>query len=441
VYRADWRGSLVAFKVTSTSPPTHLPFLSFLTVQVMRWTPIGPQVPTVEREVALLHLLRHPRVVILMGVCREMGPTEGSLGLIFELMESGSLYDLLHAVTEDGVSNRPSDLISKLTLCLDIADGMHFLHSSQVLHRDLKSANILLDRDGRCKIADFGLSTLTDSIAATQTAGLVAIATPAWTDPEVALGAKFSKASDMYSFGVVVWEIFSGEIPWDRLPVVSILTQVTVQRRRLEIRDTFPEAVKGLLGLCFGESLKRPDFACARELFQEMVRTQSDQIRRRGSGSVSIPSEERIKRIMEEMVSQFGTVVGQHVAPLHDSLKKIEDQLGGLRNVFRDLRTELLSLNNGEGWSRLAAFWTMRMERLESLVGSSGCNEGMIVREMKILGSSLNTQLLELDMKGDLDAMVRELNKVRDEIVQANTEHNEEMMNELLEELKRMISD
>jgi serine/threonine protein kinase len=389
----------------------------------------------VEREVALLQLLRHPRVLTLMGVCREMGLMEGSIGLIFELMESGSLYDLLHSISEDIVMNRPSNLISKLTLCLDIAEGMNFLHSSNILHRDLKSANILLDRNKRCKIADFGLSTFKDHTAATQTAGL--IATPAWTDPEVALGAKFSKASDIYSYGVIVWEIFSGDIPWDGMPIVSILTQVSVQGHRLDIRDTFPAAIRGLLNLCFGESSNRPDFLCAIELFQEMLRTQNGQ----NKFGLNSSEEEWIKCIMQEMTLQFETVVSQHVMPLHDSLQKMNNRLEGLKNIFHDLQTELTSLNNGQGLSGLTEFWTIRMERLESLIQSSDCDESKIIREMKILGNLLNAQLLELDVKGsDLDGVVRELGHVRDEIIQANAEHNEEMMRELLEELKRMIS-
>jgi serine/threonine protein kinase len=389
--------------------------------------------------VALLQFLRHPRVLILMGVCREMDPTEGSLGLIFELMESGSLYDLLHGISEDVVLNRPSDLMSKLTMCLDIAEGMGFLHSSQVLHRDLKSANILLDRNGRCKIADFGLSTLRDNTAATQTAGLMA--TPAWTDPELALGAKFSKASDMYSFGVVVWEIFSGEIPWDGMSLVAIVGQVSMQGQRLEIRNNFPPAVRGLLTFCFGESSKRPDFPCVIELFQEMIRTQSGR-QRVSFDSGLMPSEDRLKEILEEMSLQFGTVVDLHVTTLRNSLKKLDDQLGGLKNVFQELRMELMSSNNAEALTGLEDFWSLRMERLESLIRSSGCDEGKIVREMKILANSLSLQLLELelDVKGDPDAVMRELDKVRDGIVQANADHNEEMMNELLEELKRMIA-
>jgi serine/threonine protein kinase len=248
-----------------------------------------------------------------MGVCRDMGPTEGSMGLIFELMESGSLYDLLHGSSEDAVSNRPSDLMSKLRLCLDIADGMRFLHDSNIIHRDLKSANILLDRDGRCKIADFGLSTLKESTAASQTAGLMA--TPAWTDPEVALGAKFSNASDVYSFGVVVWEIFSGEVPWDDMTLVAIVTQVAVQGKRLTIPETFPSAVRELLSSCFDISPRRPDFPSVIQRLEDLAKLQSGRQREPAMGI----SEERIKQIMDEMAVRNEGMMGE----LLEEMKRI----------------------------------------------------------------------------------------------------------------------
>ncbi len=96
---------------------------------------------------------------MLMGVCRDLPQTEGNIGLLFELMEC-SLYQLLH----DNLTIQSPDLRIQLKMCLDIADGMQFLHSHDppILHRDLKSGNILIDGEGRCKIADFGLSTFKD---------------------------------------------------------------------------------------------------------------------------------------------------------------------------------------------------------------------------------------------------------------------------------------
>jgi serine/threonine protein kinase len=263
----------------------------------------------VEREVDILHSLRHPRVLTLMGVCRDLSPTEGNLGLVFELMSGGSLYDLLHGGSEDAAAPRPSDLMSKLSLCLDISGGMHFLHNSKILHRDLKSANVLIDGEGRCKIGDLGLSTFKDSTL-TQTAGL--LATPAWTDPEVIKGEKkHSEASDMYFFGVVVWEVFSGEVPWDGVSMVTVVAWTGYEGRRLPIPYTFPAAVRGLFSSSFKDSTQRPSFASAVDLFQDLL---NDQNGRKGTSS-AMPSDERIRQIVEQSVREG-------IAPLHDALSR-----------------------------------------------------------------------------------------------------------------------
>ena len=228
--------------------------------------PTTSEAPKVEREVDLLQTLRHPRIVNLMGVCRDMGATEGYLGLVLEMMETGSLYHILHDASMDAVAKRPSDLQACLKCCLDIAEGMRFLHHSNVLHRDLKSDNVLIDRYGGCKIADFGLSTVKDH---TQTTGVMA--TPAWMAPEVMLGAKFSSASDMYSFGVIIWEIFTGEIPWPNMQLVTVVTLVAIQGQRLPVPETLPRDLKGLVEGCFGAAEGRATFDDACELLSSLL--------------------------------------------------------------------------------------------------------------------------------------------------------------------------
>jgi serine/threonine protein kinase len=402
-------------------------------------------VASVEREVSILHSLRHPRVLNLMGVCQDMSPLEGNLGLVFELMSGGSLHDLLHGATDDVVARRaPTDLLWKLSVCLDIAEGVGFLHRSLVLHRDLKSANVLLDREGRAKIADFGLSTWKDSTV-TQTAGVVA--TPAWTDPEVLKGAKkHSEASDMYSFGVIVWEVFSGEVPWAGESLMRVMFLTGCEGQRLVIRDSFPAPVKELLVCSFKESTERPTFSSVVRLFGDLI---NDQYALQGRYSMPSPlsSEERLRQIvresmegaMGELSSVVESVVGQHVAPLQEGLARLEGQVAGLRAVFGEMQEELLALNDAEGLSELRAFWTTRMDRLEALVLSSSCDEAKIVKEMRIIGNSLTNEVLELDLKVDPDALTRELTKARDELVKVIAADNEAALGDLLEELRRMI--
>jgi serine/threonine protein kinase len=233
--------------------------MTFFCAQAIRWAAGDAQIPAVEREITILQTLRHPRILILMGVCRDLPAAMGTVGLLTELMERGSLYRVLHNTSAEAVAQRPTSHATRLRICADIADGMRFLHESGVLHRDLTSRNVLVDGEGRCKIADFGLSTFRD-MTATQTAGVQA--TPAWTAPEVMTGAaRFSAASDVYSFGVICWEVFSGAVPWqDVFHPMVLLNAVGIQGQRLPVPENCPVAVGELLQHCFGVADARPTF-------------------------------------------------------------------------------------------------------------------------------------------------------------------------------------
>ena len=252
----------------------------------------GGQMSTtaVQRELEVLSRLRHPRLLSLLGLCRDLPSHEGSVALVTELMERGSLFHCLHednasAATADAASDSGAWLGAtgmtavRLRCALDVAEGMRFLHAMQVVHRDLKSANVLVDGDGRCKIADFGLSAFRDA-GATHVTGLVG--TAAWTAPEVLLGEAARPTADMYSFGVVLWELWAGRQPWVELSggMVQIITAVAVQGKRLPLLGAGDNAVKlpaspaelqSLLARCFGPQEARPTFEEVCTLLQEQL--------------------------------------------------------------------------------------------------------------------------------------------------------------------------
>mmetsp|Transcript_1152 Transcript_1152/g.2781 ORF Transcript_1152/g.2781 Transcript_1152/m.2781 type:complete len:220 (+) Transcript_1152:1061-1720(+) len=131
---------------------------------------------------------------------------------------------------------------------------MSYLHSRDVAHRDLKSLNILIKKGkGTCMISDFGLSKEEDGATATNTVGT--LGTPAWSAPEVLLGQASSTGAafmaDAYSFGVIVWEIHSGQLPWAGMPPLQVAITVTQERRQLEIPPGCPPEIKALLAACF----------------------------------------------------------------------------------------------------------------------------------------------------------------------------------------------
>jgi len=152
-----------------------------------------------EQEVHILSSLRHPNVILYMGVCID---TKDKI-IVMEFMEKGSLHELLRR------ESCSLDRIHKIAR--EIALGMNYLHGENILHRDLTSKNILLSKHMEAKVADFGLSKMkmVESQSSSYTMGSIA-----WMAPEVVANASnFTKASDVYSFGIILWELFSGEDP------------------------------------------------------------------------------------------------------------------------------------------------------------------------------------------------------------------------------------
>lgn len=223
-------------------------------------------VEALQVELDVLSRLHHPRVLTLMAICRDVPESLGSLAVVTEYMDLGSLYHLLHESDRSSCEHWPRRVQQKLRFALDIAEGMKFLHHSNLIHRDLKSDNVLVSDNGRCKISDFGLSRFREN-ALTHVTGVVG--TAGWTAPEVLQGDEVMHPSaDVYSCGVVFWELLEERIPWQGLQMMQIITQVVLQGRRLSLSSPgvggddadLKGAFGDLITLCFGVSNTRPTF-------------------------------------------------------------------------------------------------------------------------------------------------------------------------------------
>ena len=203
-----------------------------------------------KREIWLLTRLRHPNIVTIMGAV--LGKTEPPM-LVLEYMDAGSLYHLANnrSVVFD------FDLI--LDILTDVAAGMSFLHHSDVLHNDLKSRNVLVDSRFRCKVADFGLSSV-------GLKGPVNLGTPLWMAPEVLRGTPATKPSDVYSFGIVMWEVCTRQEPYaDVQDLEGLLDDIADEKlavpRRPDIPDEVPTDLKALMRDCWDPNPdQRPTF-------------------------------------------------------------------------------------------------------------------------------------------------------------------------------------
>lgn len=215
------------------------------------------------REVELMSLVRHPNVVLYMGAC---GDPSTPLCIVSELFTGGSLHEYLHSQEPSALpSHKNPTLRDSLSLATGVALGMHYLHASTpaILHRDLKPSNILLSGGAtpRAVICDFGLCQLFgegDSAATGDTMG-----TATYMSPDVIQGAPYEGKDDVYSYGVLLHELFTRRQPFAGLAPVQVMFQVAGQGRRpaYEPQDVVPNDVRKLIDDCWHtERAKRPTF-------------------------------------------------------------------------------------------------------------------------------------------------------------------------------------
>jgi len=166
------------------------------------------------------------------------------------LMLNGSLYDFVR-------KSNPT-VNERLTIALDVSKGMLFLHQSGVLHRDLKSKNVLINEDKRAKVSDFGFAKMKE-----ETQSLVSCVggTFAWMAPEALRGEQINTKADVYSFGVILWELMTNQAPWADLQPLQIPGAVGYGGKKLPIPSDIPANVQQLLQLCLdGVAANRPSF-------------------------------------------------------------------------------------------------------------------------------------------------------------------------------------
>ncbi len=219
------------------------------------------------REVAIARDANSPRLVRVfdIGEDSEDGENGGRLFITMELVEGRSLKQLI----DEG----PLAIDRALGLAREILEALKALHVLGIVHRDVKPANVLLDASGSVKLADFGLARYGErgDIRVTETEAMVG--TLAYLSPEQALGKNVTERSDLYSFGVLLFEMIAGRLPFDLGSSVATLV-AHLNRTPARLRSVRAETPRWLSAVVGRLLSKRPEdrYASAEEVLADLDR-------------------------------------------------------------------------------------------------------------------------------------------------------------------------
>lgn len=242
VHRGFWKSQEVAVKVARTDTDEDLDQI----------------VSTVTQEASLFSLLAHENIINCFGACL----VKPNICLVLEYARGGPLSRVL---ANKRMGLPPNVLVD---WAYQIAEGMDYLHERAVIpiiHRDLKSSNILIDElvdnndyNGKVlKITDFGLAR-----EVYHTTRMSAAGTYAWMAPEVIKSSVFSKRADIWSYGVVLWELLTGEVPYRGINSLAVAYGVAVNKYTLPIPTTCPGEFADILTACWNcDPHQRPTFS------------------------------------------------------------------------------------------------------------------------------------------------------------------------------------
>ncbi|XP_062608215.1 tyrosine-protein kinase Tec-like [Saccostrea cucullata] len=232
VHEGKWRGKRVAVKMMKESAMSDDGFIE---------------------EAKTMTQLNHNNLVQLYGIVTKKRP----LIIVTELMQYGSLLSYLRR-HKARLANKTATL---LDMCSQVCNGMAYLEKRKFIHRDLAARNCLVGQSTVVKVADFGLARYVIDDEYTSSTGTKFPVK--WAPPEVLSFTRFSSKSDVWAYGILMWEIFTGGVmPYDKMKNVEVVDYVCHSRQRLEKPSNCPEKIYKVMLQCWlHEPDKRPSFS------------------------------------------------------------------------------------------------------------------------------------------------------------------------------------
>ncbi|XP_010537284.1 PREDICTED: serine/threonine-protein kinase STY46-like isoform X2 [Tarenaya hassleriana] len=199
------------------------------------------------QEVSIMREIQHGNIVHFIGASTK----HPRLWIVTEYMPGGSLYDYLHK------HHKVLKLSQLLKFAIDVCKGMEYLHQNKIIHRDLKTANLLLDTNEVVKIADFGIARyVSEEGVMTAETG-----TYRWMAPEVMNHLPYDHKADVFSFGIVLWELLTAKVPYESMSPLQAAVGVRQGLRPTIPEDTHPSLAQ-LMQRCWdADPGERPPFS------------------------------------------------------------------------------------------------------------------------------------------------------------------------------------
>jgi len=205
------------------------------------------------QEISLLSLIEHPNACPFYGASTD---SEHPF-IIMKFFPRGSLKNLIeHEEVEkekldaemNGVPFKnwrvPVDTSLIVNMCMNAANGINYLHSKNIIHRDIKAANFLIDEHFNVYVIDYGVSRVSpDDPQEKQTI----VGTPVWMAPEVLSKFPYSSKADSYSFSLVLWGMVTGKVPYANVPALSLPLEVCFRKYREKIPENTDPQIKDLI--------------------------------------------------------------------------------------------------------------------------------------------------------------------------------------------------
>ncbi|GMY06998.1 serine/threonine-protein kinase-like protein At1g28390 [Fagus crenata] len=306
-----------------------------------------------ENEIEILSRVQHPRLVNLLGFCTD-SPNDNKL-LVVEYMPNGSLYDVLHS------AQRPPGWTRRVRFAVQIAKGVQALHSSNppVIHRDIKSSNVLIDENWNARLGDFGLA-LRGHVEDVRVKCTPPAGTLGYLDPNYLAPSDLSAKSDVFSFGILLLEIISG-------------------RHAIDVNYSPPSVVDWAVPL-----IKRGDFAgicdvrVGSPVNPDMIRNMAVLAAR------CVRSTAEKRPAMTEVVECLKLVAKRaHAPPIWNNLRRrvkgVEESRPLMKWEVNDRSEEVVNVNGNANFTRLGSRRNRKVSSVTSAEYGSEAFVGSVV--------------------------------------------------------------